>query len=136
MEKIYKGEIQRLLPIFKAMAEGKTIQFATNGNSWIDIDGDEEGLFLDTLIDTPQSYRIKPEPKYRPFANAKECWNEMQKHQPFGWVKCTEDGSLGLITLIISEASIYVNGIGSNSERTMRGFTFADGTPFGVKLEE
>lgn len=60
----------------------------------------------------------------------------MLKHQPFGWVKCKEDGSLGLITLIISEASIYVNGIGSNSERTMRGFTFADGTPFGVKLEE
>lgn len=22
-------------------------------------------------------YRIKPEPKYRPFANAKECWKEM-----------------------------------------------------------
>lgn len=53
MEKIYKGEIQRLLPIFQAMAEGRTIQFSANGNSWIDIDGDEEGLFLDTLIATP-----------------------------------------------------------------------------------
>ena len=83
----------------------------------------------------PQDYRIKPEPKYRPFANAEECWQEMQKHQPFGWVKCKEDGSLGLITLIISEENIFINGVGCNSERTMRGFTFADGTPFGI-LEE
>lgn len=86
MEKIYKGEIQRLLPIFQAMAEGRTIQFSANGNSWIDIDGDEEGLFLDTLIATPQRYRIKPELKYRSFKNTEECWAEMQKHQPFGWV--------------------------------------------------
>ena len=28
MEKIYKGEIQRLLPIFQAMADGRVIQFA------------------------------------------------------------------------------------------------------------
>lgn len=80
MEKIYKGEIQRLLPIFQAMADGSIIQFAANGNDWIDIDGEEEGLFLDTLIDNPQYYRIKPEPKYRPFKNAEECWKEMQKH--------------------------------------------------------
>lgn len=53
MEKIYKGEIQRLMPIFQAMAEGRTIQFSANGNSWTDIDGDEEGLFLDPLIATP-----------------------------------------------------------------------------------
>ena len=30
-------------------------------------------------------YRIKPE--YRPFANAEECWCEMLKHKPFGWVE-------------------------------------------------
>lgn len=137
MEKIYKGEIQRLLPIFKAMAEGRTIQFATKGNSWTDIDGDEEGLFLDTLIATPQSYRIKPEPKYRPFANAEEFWAEMQKHQPFGWVKSKEDGSLSLITLIISEENIDINCIGGfTSDIIMKKFTFADGAVFGISEEE
>lgn len=137
MEKIYKGEIQRLLPIFKAMAEGRTIQFATKGNSWTDIDGDEEGLFLDTLIATPQSYRIKPEPTYRPFANVEECWNEMQKHQPFGWVKSKEDGSLSLITLIISEENIDINCIGGfNSDKIMKRFTFPDGAVFGILEEE
>ena len=87
MEKIYKGEIQRLLPIFQAMADGRIIQVSENGNDWIDIDGEEAGLYIDTLIDNPQCYRIKPEPKYRPFLNAEECLTEMQKHQLFGWVK-------------------------------------------------
>lgn len=137
MEKIYKGEIQRLLPIFKAMAKGRTIQFATEGNSWTDIDGDEEGLFLDTLIATPQSYRIKPEPKYRPFKDAEECWNEMEKHQPFGWVKSKEDGSRSLITLIISEENIDINCIGGfTSDIIMKRFTFADGAVFGISEEE
>ena len=98
MEKIYKGEIQRLLPIFQAMADGRVIQFAANGNDWIDIDGEEEGLFLDTLIDNPQYYRIKPEPKYRPFKDAKECWAEMLKHQPIGWVKRKGNEHYSLIT--------------------------------------
>lgn len=85
MEKIYKGEIQRFLPIFQAMAEGRTIQFAVTDKEWIDIDSDEEGLLLETLIGSPQSYRVKPESKYHPFANAEECWAEMPKHQPFGF---------------------------------------------------
>ena len=137
MEKIYKGEIQRLLPIFKAMTKGRTIQFATEGNSWTDIDGDEEGLFLDTLIATPQSYRIKPEPKYRPFKDAEECWNEMEKHQPFGWVKSKEDGSRSLITLIISEENIDINCIGGFTlDKIMKRFTFADGAVFGILEEE
>ena len=135
MEKIYKNEIQRLMPLFQAIAEGKTIQWNDMG-LWRDIDGDDEGFSLDTFVGKTVDYRIKPEPKYRPFKDAEECFAEMQKHQPFGWVKCKGDGSLGLITLIISEESIYINSIGSNSERTMREFTFADGTPFGILEEE
>lgn len=134
MEKIYKGEIQRLLPIFKAMADGKTIQFATNGNSWIDIDGDEEGLFLDTLIATPQSYRIKPEPKYRPFANAEECWAEMKKHQPFGWVVSRKDGTMYLIRSL-DLLSVYTS-IQYLFKDAFHKLAFADLVPFGVKVEE
>ena len=136
MEKIYKGEIQRLMPIFQAMADGKTIQFAANGNSWIDIDGDEEGLFLDTLIATPQRYRIKPEVKYRPFKNAEECWAEMLKHQPFGWVKDKDTQkflvckALGKLFFIGIEDKPY------NYKEVLRDYTFADGTPFGVEVEE
>ncbi len=53
---------------------------------WCDIDGDDEGFVLDTLIGKTDGYRIKPESKYRPFKDEKECWQEMQKHQPIGWI--------------------------------------------------
>lgn len=123
-----RTEMKSFLPILQAFAEGKEIE-SREEDKWYRV--------LEICNEmNPQDYRIKPEPKYRPFANAEECWQEMQKHQPFGWVKCKEDGSLGLITLIISEENIFINGIGCNSERTMRGYTFADGTPFGVKVEE
>ena len=135
MEKIYKGEIQRLLPIFQAMAGGKTIQFAANGNDWIDIDGEEEGLFLDTLIDNPQYYRIKPEVKYRPFKNTEECWQEMQKHQPFGWVKSTLFKDLALVKRVTT-LYVEINRDIIDYKDALEKFTFADGTPFGVKEEE
>ncbi len=124
MEKIYKGEIQRLLPIFQAMAEGKTIQ-TSNGNVWIDIDGDEDGLNLDSLIEFQDCFRIKPETKYRPFMNAEECWTEMLKHQPFGWTKA--DGCYFPVNSIDNK---------DDFEATFKCSTFADGTPFGVKEEE
>lgn len=117
-----------LLPIIKAFSEGKCVETKTS-SGWISIENMG-------FVGNPLQYRIKPEPKYRPFKDAKECWKEKLKHLPFGWVKCKEDGSLGLITLIISEENIFINGIGCNSERTMRGYTFADGTPFGMKVEE
>ena len=138
MEKIYKGEIQRLMPIFQAMADGRVIQVSENGNDWIDIDGEEEGLYIDTLIDNPQCYRIKPEQKYSPFANAEECWTEMLKHHPFGWVKDNKDGHYALVTSVLTdEKEVYIDGIsGLNLYTAINYYTFADGTPFGIKEEE
>jgi hypothetical protein len=136
MEKIYKEEIQRLLPIFQAMEDGKTIQ-TKNENGWIDIDGDEDGLNLDSLISYPDCYRIKPEPKYRPFANAEECWTEMLRHEPFGWVKDNETHKF-LVCKALGNILFFI-GIGDKPysyNEVLRDYTFADGTPFGVKLEE
>lgn len=138
MEKIYKGEIQRLLPIFQAMADGRIIQFSSDDDYWIDIDGEEEGLLLDTLIGNPKYYRIKPEVTYRPFKDVKECWNEMLKHQPFGWIKGKEGDHYSLITSIIAdEEEVYINGIsGFVLDEIMEHYTFADGTPFGIKEQK
>ena len=129
-----RKEAAELSPIIKAFSEGKTIlvkdkRLSDEEYSWSETD---DCSFNIEKFD----YRIKPETKYRPFKDAEECWAEMQKHEPFGWVKCKGDGSLGLITLIINKESIYINSIGSNSERTMREFTFCDGTPFGILEEE
>lgn len=135
MEKINKGEIQRLFPILKAIKEGKTIQWNDMG-VWCDIDGDDEGFVLDTLIGKTDGYRIKPESKYRPFKDAKECWQEMEKHQPFIKYKVIESSKD--IYLIIQR--IKIDGIETDVERldfetAFKRFTFADGTTFGVKEE-
>ena len=129
-----RENVKKNIGIISAFADGKTIQILNERGEWVDLT-EREGLPIGILEEEPNNFRTKPEPKYRPFKDEEECWQEMLKHQPFGWVKCKEDGSLGLITLIISEENIFINGVGCNSERTMRGFTFADGTPFGI-LEE
>ena len=50
---------KKLLPIIKAFSEGKQIQFF-GGTIW----EDRNTLSFDS---DPSRYRIKPEPKYRPF---------------------------------------------------------------------
>lgn len=135
MEKIYTGEIQRLFPILEAIKEGKTIQWNDMG-VWCDIDGDDEGFVLDTLIGKPDGYRIKPEPKYRPFVNAEECWTEMQKHQSFGWVK-DRNGSKFVIENVDSRGFVEVYDEGTCTfKEVFENRTFVDGLPFGIKVEE
>lgn len=93
------------------------------------------------------SYRVKPEPKYRPFKDAEECWQEMLKHQPFGWVKTIANISeLHNISAIFTSAEFPVLlGIDLEEDEAREYslklsemydlFTFADGAPFGVKEE-
>ena len=102
----------------QAFAEGKTIQVKSGNGIWCD--GGNE-LKFDLY---PQDYRIKPEPKYRPFKNSEECWNEMQKHQPFGWTKLKGEIEYSFIT-DVNDTIDYSDAV--------RDYTFADGTPFGIK---
>ena len=134
-----RDEAKEMLPIIQAFAEGRTIERKTRSwefnKGWRDEtqwEETEELICRDTFV-----YRIKPEPKYRPFANAEECWNEMQKHQPFGWVRSKDDGSRALITLMISERDISINSIsGFTMYELMEKFTFDDGAVFGILKEE
>ena len=134
-----REEAKVLLPIIHAFAEGKVIECRTKpsalSKSWQDMNEWTEMKEIEFWNNT--EYRIKPEPKYRPFKDTEECWEEMLKHQPFGWIKSKEDGSRSLITLIISEENIDINCIGGfNSDKIMEMFTFADGAVFGILEEE
>ena len=60
----------------------------------------------------------------------------MLKHQPFGWIKGKRDGLLLLITAIVSKNDIHVDGVFLSLDCIEESYTFADGTPFGVKVEE
>ena len=104
----------------------------------MDIDFDGEGIGVSTLIACPECYRIKPEPAYRHFKDAEECWNEMQKHQPFGWIKCKE-GYFNIVYVddyYAGMADKNGSAILLGSKNSYQDNTFADGTPFGVKVEE
>lgn len=131
-----RKEAVELLPFIKAFSEGKVIQISNERGEWDDLT-EREGLPIGTLRAEPNSFRIKPEPKYRPFKDAEECWQEMKNHQPFGWVKDKEDGKYSLITSIYSDVKeVHIDGISGLSLYAFSSYyTFADGTPFGI-LEE
>ena len=137
-----REEAKQLLPIIQAFADGKKIQYRVSPKfprpnsrdisylkEWFDLDEDKcDGFSCDGTID----YRIKPEPKYRPFKTQKECWQEMLKHQPFGWIKSNGND-------LYSIASINCEGITTFAYyrflESFEKFTFIDGTPFGIKEE-
>lgn len=86
-------------------------------------------------IDDKKFYlHIKPKQGYRPFKNAEECWKEMEKHQPFGWVKLkdTESGYY-MLKGIASQVVIGFNETPFSYKKVFEDYTFANGTPFGVK---
>ena len=139
MEKIYKKDIDKVMPILQALEKGKTIQFAALVNEWVDLDGDKDGLLLETLINNPQAFRVKPKSEFRPFKDAEECWQEMEKHKYFGWIKCKDTSVPSKFMIINSvrdkEVSI-TSGIDFTYSELIECYTFIDGTPFGVKVEE
>lgn len=76
----------------------------------------------------------KIEPKYRPFRTKEECWNEMLKHRPFGWVKHTSPNEYFYSILeVIDGGCVFVYGPMVPFDEVYEFNTFADGTPFGIK---
>lgn len=129
-----REEVKEMLPVLQAFAEGKTIEsryIKGDMSLWYD---DEDPSF-----DNDLEYRIKPEPKYRQFKDAEECWTEMQKHKPFGWVKSKDGSTINKFMFIDSlnndEVTIRTSVRFTYSE-LVKYYIFADGTPFGVKVKE
>lgn len=129
-----REEVKILLPIIQAFAEGKVIQTKNGDETWITI-GKETDLNIESLAEYPDCFRIKPEPKYRPFKDADECWQEMLTHQPFGWVKyqCDFFQIIHVDDNWIGYGSACGTILHSKFEDIFKDSTFADGTPFGVK---
>ena len=137
-----RNQAKEFYPILQAFAEGKVIECRTKPsalskswqdmNDWTEI---KEIGYWDNI-----EYRIKPEPKYRPFKDAKECWQEMQKHQPIGWIT-SQDGEVKSLIILIDNEGLVIgdrkNGvIGFVTATDLFKIKFADGTPFGIKEEE
>ena len=131
-----REEAKRMLPIMQAYADGKTIEMLCYNDEWKKVD--EPSFKVD-----PKYYRIKPELKYRPFKTKEECWSEMLKHQPFGWVIGGKDyENFYHIEYVYScnpynyhRVKLSQNDMSFNYEHMFRDFTFIDGSPFGMKDE-
>ena len=130
-----REEAKKILPIIRAYAEGKTIQYQERGK-WYDITGPCFSLPVNT-------YRIKPEQNYRPFRSREECWQEMLKHHPFGWLKSKMNGRFSCIGEVYGSdefETVYIalstsESLSRSSDSMFEQYTFYDGTTFGIKEE-
>lgn len=134
-----REEAKEFFPIMQAFAEGKVIECRTKPslikgsdvpNDWTEMK--EIGFWKNI------EYRIKLEPTYRPFKDVEECWAEMQKHQPFGWVKSKDGSTINKFMFIDSLANDGVTiraSVRLTYSELVKYYIFADGAPFGVKVE-
>ena len=133
-----REQAKELLPIIQAFAAGKQIQDSIDCVRWFDTDEinlEYEGQKI--------KHRVKSEPKYRPFKTQEECWNEMLKHHPFGWLKSKKNGCFYCIgELALSEEFedfIIIfstdESLSHYSDSVYKEYTFADNSPFGIKEE-
>ena len=133
-ENMTREEANKALPTLQAFTEGKVIQMLDDRSIWTDLT-EREGLPIGTLGESPNIFRIKPDPKYRQFKDAEECWQEMQKHKPFGWVKSTLFKDLALVKRVTT-LYVEINREIIDYKDALDKFTFADETNFGIKVEE
>lgn len=124
-----REEAKQLLPIIQAYSKGKEIEGLYKGTKspWFKI--------KDMDLNCGIIFRIKP--KYRPFKDAEECWQEMLKHQPFGYTYDRFNNIRDCITKVATTGVSYDSPtVVISFEEVFNRFVFADGVPFGVKVEE
>ena len=127
-----RDQIKELLPVITAFAEGKTIEVKNRKNEWNEMD--------DPHFDAdPKVYRIKPEPKYRPFESAEEFLIVMKQHTPCGYVrlKNAKHGTFEYYNVVsFTNRNIILQtykGLEVTSYAlAFETLVFSDGRPFGV----
>ena len=130
-----REEAKELMPIMRAFAEGKTIEYRELGGEWKEA---HTPTWSSRLF-----YRIKPESKYRPFKSMEECFDEMLKHHPFGWLKSKMNGRFSCIGEVYGSdefETVYIalstsESLSRSSDSMFEQYTFYDGTTFGIKEE-
>lgn len=127
-----REQAKKLLPIIQAFAEGKVIQsrhIKSGSSLWYEVE-------TPNFYNNDFEYRIKPELKYRPFKDAEECWQEMLKHNPFGYTYDRFNNIRDSITKVATTGVSYDSPtVVISFEEVFDKFVFADGVPFGIKVE-
>ena len=131
-----KEDIKKFMPLMQAMLEGKTIQRHLDDMGWVYTDKifERERVQLD---------RVKADAKNRQCNAKEEYWNEMQKHEPFGWLKSKKNGSfccIGEVSWSDAFRDVHITystneSLAHSTISVFNEYTFADGTPFGTRAE-
>lgn len=121
-----KEILKDLLPIMQAFVDGKKIEYSNDGNNWIETETPN--------WNTKFIYRVKPEPKYRPFKTREECWYEISRHS-FPQFLLRKEDKLIMTIGYIGTTGVALNKINNGYlfQEMFNGFTFIDGEPFGIK---
>lgn len=126
-----KQESEQLSNVLKAYSEGQTIQakgkrFYTS-NEWHDI-----AVLRDLELNTLDfEYRIKPEPKLRPYKNAEEFLKAQKEHGMY--LQNPKDERQYILPLFIGISSVSFQDKSQPSyEELLIGYTWQDGTPCGI----
>lgn len=122
---------KELLPIIQAFAEGKEIQFYTCGK-WRDM-----GLPTMVFRLPPEHYRVKPEPKYRPFT-FEEFVAGYEKRYSRRLVKFANgDNTVNYTIVTVRWDGVKLsNDTWPNWQELLYTFAWHDGTPIGVRTNE
>src|SRR5574344_1756897 len=123
-------EAQRLSPIIQAYSEGKPLEYLVPEGKCTELKEPESNY--DASL-----YRVKPEAKYRSFRTTEECFEEMKKHEPFGWV-VNEVGVYKFICGVRKDAILFSLEpiVSLDFRNALHKCAFADGTPFGAVWED
>ena len=126
-----KEEAKHLSEVLKAYSEGKEIEIYDRIDGWIPIC--KEPCF----VGNPMVYRIKPEPKLRPYKNTEEFLQAQSEHGPYIIGNC-----------LFIPLKIYEDAIVYYAQKDEKGFeqmfTFVDladrfawqdGSPCGIMEE-
>ena len=137
-----REEAKEFYPILQAYAEGRVIECRTKPSTMKGADTPNDWTEIKKIAFWNNTeYRIKPESKYRPFESAQECIEEMRKHEPFGWVKNRPNAGYNYwsISGIRCDGVVDFINLGEDwcsAKAIFAYYTFLDGSPFGVKVED
>lgn len=110
---------KEIIAIVQAHIEGKQIQYYDKINhKWQDCSDNAPCWNFSTTM-----YRVKPEPKVRPYKDQYECWMNMQEHKPLGWLFNTKDHRYCQMGTIDDN---------TNWKYWLDNYTYVDGSPFGI----
>ena len=129
-----RNQAKEFYPILQAYAEGRVIECRTKPSAVEGTDVPNDWTEMKEIeFWNNTEYRVKPEPTYRPFKDSEECWQEMQKHKPFGWVKSTLFKDFALVKRVTT-LYVEINRDIIDYKDALEKFTFADDTNLGVKM--